>query len=704
MRKEGTNYLRGQAAYPFLDKALAIISGTLPEAIPKNLSDIYVNRLKRQSRELVATISNLRPLWGYRTDNEMFLQTSANLTKLNLAWWQGTYADQKIKSVLQWACISTGYAMPVWKKDFWGHGVGDIDVIPLGPRDVLPVGIERDHNLQNAYAVCIQEEVPISTIFRQYPYFADRIKQSRSSPSWFGDFGRMFKAALKGPRHMIDVLADAGEDSSVSGPTVDKRTWYIFDKAINTSGKSVTMGEGKTSWTYRVPYLGQVIPTHGMESSQTKEADPDDCLMYPLRRKMVVVDGLVLGDGPAENWHGQVPLAKFTLDLWPDQFLGYSVIHDAWSIQKAMNNNLRAAQDWMNKQLKPDVKFDPQGAAAKDIQKYDPRVPGQKIPVDTRLGEAFDLIQMPALQNGIDFIAFHELLKKEMDHMLAIPDMKELARAAQIPSDNTLDKLQEIAGPVVEDISRSMEQPLTQMGEMVKSMFYQFYPDQRKMAILGADGKQQYFSFDRKMLIPDGFADKERWNGVEFLVPRNMERARLARSECVLQIVPGSLHQITQIKDKMFMLALWRDGRFPIDPQTLAERFEMTQFGELPGSLPTTLQRWAKWMQILTGVQKWQATEMMKGQAEGQVEAQKIMMQAQAEPLFAALQEMIGGAAGQGGGGQQPAPGPGGSNGGPPSNGGGGHVGRPPSGEVAPHMEEKKDEAGAPRMTLSESK
>src|SRR5258706_15028012 len=69
-RKEGSNYLRGQAAYPFLDKALAIISGMMDEQIPKNLSDLYVNRLKRQSRELVATISNLRPLWGYRTDNE----------------------------------------------------------------------------------------------------------------------------------------------------------------------------------------------------------------------------------------------------------------------------------------------------------------------------------------------------------------------------------------------------------------------------------------------------------------------------------------------------------------------------------------------------------------------------------------------------------------------------------------------------------
>jgi len=561
-----------------------------------------------------------------------------------------------------------------------------VDLIPLGPRDVLPVQIGRDHDLQRAYAVIVVEETPIAQMIAQYPHYADRIKATRNSPSWFGSFGTRIKRALRsGPRHVIDIIQDRGEDAMPSGPTCDKFTVYILDGTINRTDRPMDMGKPGTSWNYRVPNLGAEIPTHGMEK-QTREATEDDCLLYPLRRCLVATDDVVLSDGPATNWHGQVPLAQFCLDKWPDQFLGYSIIHDGWSIQKAINNNLRAYQDCVNQILRPHVGYDPNGSARKDIEKFDPRVPGQKIPLDTRLGEKFEFIQMPGMPAGLSPLDFHQLLVAEMDHMLAIPDMKALARAAQIPSDNTLDKLQEIAGPVVEDMSRSMEQPLTVLGEQVKSMFYQYYPDQRKMAILGADGRQQYFEFKRDMLVPSGFMDKGKREDRRFLIPDNMERARMARSECVLQIVPGSLHQITQTKSKMFALALWRDQRFPIDPQTIAERFEMNQFGELPGSLPTMLQRWAAWKKIEVQVAVDQMKSQMVGQAEGQIEAQKVMMAAQLDPIIQMLNQLMAE-----GGGQQPTSengsGQSGSGEAASANGSGGHVGRPPSGEVAPHLE-----------------
>lgn len=698
--KEGTNYLIGQAAYPLLDRALAIISGTIDEAIPKNLSDVYINLLKRQSRELVATISNLRPLWGFRTDNEMFEDVSGNLTRLNLAWWQGTYAGQKMKEVIQWACISTGYAMPVWRGNYWGPGMGDIDIIPLGPRDVLPVQIPRSHDLQQAYAVIIVEETPVAMMLRQYPYFADKIKIKRNSPSWFGDLGRRVRRAYKGYRHVLEYLHQPGEDSTPSGPTVDKYTIYILDDTINRSGKRMQMGTPGSSWNYTVPFFGELVPTRGM-GSPMKEAGRDECLLYPLRRKIVATDDVILQDGSAEYWHGQVPLAPLYLDKWPDQFLGYSMIHDGWSIQKAINRQARALDDYVQKVVGPDVKYDPSGAARKDIEKYDPRVPGQRVPVDSRLGEQFELISMPGMPPGVNPLEFIEWLAKKLDHMLAIPDMKELARAAQIPSDNTLDKIQEIAGPVVEDMSTSMEKPLTMLGEMTKSMFYQFYPDQRKMSILGADGVQQFYKFEKKSIVPSGFKDSARWEKHSiFNLPDNLELARQARNECLLQIVPGSLHQITQMKAKMLRLALWRDGRFPMDPQSLAEVFEISNFGELPGSKPTMLERWKIWMKLFTETQVDTMKQQAVGQAEAQIAAQKTIAQAQiADPLLAMISGLSPGQ--NGGNGNSPN-----GSGGEPSPSGNGHgrVGRPPSGEEPPHLEQKKDEAGAPRAVISESK
>src|SRR6185295_8209131 len=130
----------------------------------------------------------------------------------------------------------------------------------------------------------------ISQMLAQYPHFADRIKANRNSPSWFGSFGTRLKRALRGgPRHLIDIIQDRGEDAMPSGPTCDKYTVYILDGTINRSAKPVDMGKAGTMWNYRVPHLGQVIPTNGM-MEKTKEAMEDDCLLYPLRRKLVCTD------------------------------------------------------------------------------------------------------------------------------------------------------------------------------------------------------------------------------------------------------------------------------------------------------------------------------------------------------------------------------------------------------------------------------
>lgn len=182
---EGTNFLKGQRAYEDIDKSIDLIGGLDDDPVPNSLSNVTSNRIKRQIREVVATLANLRPLWGYTSDNDEF-QASANiLNKLVYAWWLNTFADRSIRSAVQWACISTGYIMPVWEPDYWYLGRGDINCMVYGPRDVLPIQLGRDHDLQKAYAVIIQTEVPISRLHNAFPEFADKIKPDKDSPTWF---------------------------------------------------------------------------------------------------------------------------------------------------------------------------------------------------------------------------------------------------------------------------------------------------------------------------------------------------------------------------------------------------------------------------------------------------------------------------------------------------------------------------------------
>jgi hypothetical protein len=218
------------------------------------------------------------------------------------------------------------------------------------------------------------------------------------------------------------------------------------------------------------------------------------------------------------------------------------------------------------------------------------------------------------------------------------------------------------------------------LGEMTKTLFYQFYTAPRKVSLQGQDGfTPEDFQYTPESIIPVGYnvgaVNDE--PGPTWLIPDNLERARRARNGCIFHIMPGSLHQITQTQYKMFLLQFWRDGRFPIDPQTVAEGFNMTNFGLLPNNPSTILERWKEWQEIMLKFQIKQQAEM--GLAQIAVQQQAAMAQ------FGQEVDQLGGAIANSAAQHQ-------------------QEGRPPSGQTPPHQEVKKDETGAPRPVVSESR
>src|SRR5215470_1650700 len=65
-------YLESQRAYPDIDKALDIISGDYAQVTPQGRSHVRINRIKRQIREIVSTISDLRLVGEFKTENKKF--------------------------------------------------------------------------------------------------------------------------------------------------------------------------------------------------------------------------------------------------------------------------------------------------------------------------------------------------------------------------------------------------------------------------------------------------------------------------------------------------------------------------------------------------------------------------------------------------------------------------------------------------------
>jgi hypothetical protein len=331
-------------------------------------------------------------------------------------------------------------------------------------------------------------------------------------------------------------------------------------------------------------------------------------------------------------------------------------------------------EDAVEKALRPDVLYDPNLVDRGEVKRYDPRMGRRKIPVNFQMGRGFEIQPPPEVpQYAPAHLVF---LQQEIDHLLAIRDMSNLAKANQIPSAESIDRILEMAGPIVTDISRGMERSLRDLGEMVKCLFYEFYTTPRKVKVMGASGLEEHdFVFDPEALIPSQMKSTTYANEI---VPQNIARARASINNCIFHITPNSLHQIQQMTRKLLYLQLWRDGRFPIDPETVAEALDIPNFGTLPGDNTDVLTRWKEWNKL-----------MMQTQIEAQMQAQAAQLQMQMEAQAAGL-GMIGGQA------AADAQQNGGAANGKPN--GQAHEGRPPSAQKPPHLENKGD-----RSTISES-
>jgi hypothetical protein len=647
--QQGRTFIESQRAYEDMQQALDKISGHHEEKIPEARSRIYVNRLKRQIREVVATESDIRPQWGFKTDNKELEPIEMVLNKLWHGWWLNTFADRSIREAVQYASVmGTGYVSPIWEKDFHFAGRGDIALHTYGPTEILPIQLPRDHDLQKAYTTVICTEVPIATAHAMFPQFADQLVATRERPGWIR------KGVQKLKRYMAPALNVGGprqrqiEDAIF--PVVDIYHAYVMDLSINQTGRRMSMGKPGTNWYYEVPFVGEEIAAGYNDKDGRplyKKAGREDCLIYPLRRLVQATDSVVLSDDTSPWWHGMVPVVKFAADDWPWEALGFSLMKDAHSLQESAVELLRQVQDSGKCRLRPSLQYDSNVIAQTTMDRLDTRSPGQHLAVDTSMGEFVKPLLPPEYYEVPAWIPAHvDTLWQLMDYLMAVPDMAAIAKARQLPASETIEKIVQLAGPLIRDMSRGMERPLAQLGEMNKGLFFQFYNANRRIPLLGKDGiTSEDWDYDASSLVPEYLPGRDRW-----------ERARYLMSNLPFSVQPNSAHQVTQVTRQLMYLQLWRAG-FPIDPWTVGEALDIPHYGKPPDGTVDVYDRWKAW-----NIERADMAQVM-------------------QMLTAVGAQGAGVPPGGGGGGAQP--------------------GRPPSGGAPPKIVQKD---GGSRSTISESR
>jgi hypothetical protein len=591
-REEGMAWLKNQRGTTDFRKALDVIAGT--DTSPRSQSSDYrskisPNRLKRNIREVVGTLSKLRPMWGYHSDNKAYKPSAQMMNLTTRAIYLEQFFDLRIKDALRYAAATArGWIRPVYRRNMYGTGRGNIELLAYGAPCILPVQLPSDGNFQNAYAVTILDEMPIAMAHGMFPqhqaqlkpstsrywYMNDGVRQAAQGNLWQRMAGRFFRAP--GSEACAELLIPIGYT-------------YVIDLTINTTDKPIIMGEPGSSWSYTVPALKQDIPIgHDIRTGQAifRKADENDARLYPYRRLIISDEKTKLYDGPSFDWHGMLPLASFCFDAWPWEPLGFSLVHDAYELNEAIKTIYRGNMDKCVSQLDMSLAYDTNAISEKEARTLDPMMPRGRYGYDGNATEPGKPPFTPIVPEAIikidpTSLAFMEKIENAMDQQIALTDVVTLGKMRAVGSMDEIEKIMEANGPIVEDMSRSMEPPMRDIGNMVKYLVLQYMNTPRVMQYVGLDGiSPEVFDYDPTKLIPSHIPGE---SPDQPSATSAITRARNFADNLRFLIMPNTLHEMAQMTFKLGLVQLKKAGA-KIDSETLVEPWGIANYGTFEGN------------------------------------------------------------------------------------------------------------------------
>lgn len=640
---EGEAILKDEPAFDEMEKSIAYIMGEQGDTRRSAaLSNIVDNRLKTILNQTVAALTDIHPLFGFHTYNNSFKDQESVLMKLAQAWWINNFSDLKLADVIKFAAgAGTGYCEVAWDASAY-NGTGDIVLRPIDPRNVLPIRPSLGGSLQDWDGVIIRSAKTPEELQARYPDKAGKITSDRApsitTRSWTR--AKRLYSAIITPSAVDNLTASNPRNMPRKVATTDVYTIYLKDRSLHLGPNPVVMGDPETTWSYTVYPVGYDKVPNGFGvfgEPIYRQATIKDSKKYPRGRMIVATKNCVLYDGPNPYWHGMFPVSRLSLDPWPWALLGLGLAHDLIPIQDALNETLNGIMDHVRKLLKPAIVADKKSVSNNLWERIDTRLPGLRIKTNAAAGKGLEFVSPePLPQYTFDVLQF---LTNELDYHAGTANLIALTQVQQIPGDDTIERMTEALTPTLRLKGRLLEYFLRDVGEMVKSNFFQFYNLPRRVAMLGEAGISfDDFDFDPGSMVPA--MSNEDPGYMPELDKRlgRADRAQWMQKNFAFQITPNSLLAISQISRKMMYLQLRREGL--IDRWTLYDIMEIPNGGTPPGNAETITDR-----------------------------------------LMAEQAIFMGGMMAQG----QQGP------------------GRPPSGQQPPSMQQKKDEGGVPRQTVSES-
>lgn len=564
---EGDRINRDDPNYEKIDTAMRFVAGdqrtNTRRDRPGYLPWITLNESRKSVQAHTSTLTDLKPLFQYKTDNEKFQFQGHILNKRTVAWWVTRMTDMALGGVIKYALVGGTGDMGVEWDPYIGNW-GDNVWIPRDPRDTVPIRPGNQRDLQMWQGVELREELPINVLRVKWPT-KQHLFLKPSPDGVLGKLrGRLSSIAHSLQRPVGDTLA--GLDDNVQakprlprGGVIVRRT-YLTDLTRNMTPEPLTMGTPGTNWAYVVK--------------------PGD-LLYPRKRLIVWTETGIIYDGPNPYWHGMYPVARLTLWDLPWMRLGVSIISDTLPLQNLINETVSNIAVGLDKWMAPTVKFDRQAVSENFMKLYDPRRKNTRVKLNAGFGEGFAHVDGPDPQVlALAHQFLNDMIAKHND-LTSTTNLEALLQLRQIPGADTIQKFQDAMTPQIRQEARQLEAFLRTPAEMVKVNWFQYETKAHRIAMGGqAASTLEDFDMDPDTLVPAmQKGDKDYVQELDASLTRE-QRAQWFHKQFVFTVAPNSLIALNAAETKMTHFQLSRQGF--MDFWTLLEMLEIGNVGEPP--------------------------------------------------------------------------------------------------------------------------
>lgn len=615
--ESGIKWNQDQCSRDDLTRALDIIAGKTGGSLSNKWANITTGDLKRNVREIIETLANIRPIWGYQTENDAFKDEANMMNKVSKAIYLESFVDRSLRDALQFGAVTgAGFLYPNYSRDKFGSGEGQFVFTALGQPDVLPVQFPRSRDYQKAYVVTLAIPMGVAEAHARFPLFQSKLTpfaKKTYGKTKGGDQRRGYDQN-RWKMHSIDTQLEQFTDVyytyildlRINYGALDEQGKPILDEDGNPVGKELVMGQEGTSWSYKVPYVGQMIKTFKNGQVAEEAATEDDCRVYPMRRLMISCDQALMYDGPAFDWHGMVPLIPFYLDDWAWEGTGYSLFRGTAATQDAIDDLVRSVYRVAMGRANPgkvynvDITTGEKGGklTSRQAESMDVFDPNATWGIDGDVKEPVLRPPMPEWCYNVPewVLKVIEILQTSISKQLGLDQIQALAKLKS-NIDNP-EKLLDAEGPVAIGTSRSMEQGLRDLGLMMKFLIIQYMTTARTMQYVGATGiAPEVFDYDPDMITPSHMPGEQTIDANGEQVPSTVDkytRAKFFANNLRYFITPHSLHYIAQKENKLNLLAGQGKG-VVVDPMTMADAFDVPNWGTIEGStVKERVFNWAK--------------------------------------------------------------------------------------------------------------